>query len=137
MGLPRSAALLVVTDDGRLVLHHRDETPGIVHPGRWGAFGGSLEEGETVDEALRREVLEETGLVVEDAELLTEAVDREGNGRLVSLYYVVGGIEPDRIDLHEGAGVGVFSLDELDRLDLVPFVRRAIDAHLAPLLREP
>ncbi len=136
MSQRRAAMLLIVTDDGRLLLHHRDDKPGIAHPGCWAGFGGAVEEGESVDEALRREVLEETGLVITNPRLLTEAVDVEGGGRLVSLFYVVGGISPKQIDLHEGAGVGTHSLDELERLEVTPFVRRAIASHLAPLLRE-
>jgi 8-oxo-dGTP pyrophosphatase MutT (NUDIX family) len=128
--------LLIVTDDGKLLLHHRDDKPGIAHPGCWAGFGGAVEEGESVDEALRREVLEETGLVITNPRLLTEAVDVEGGGRLVSLFCVVGGISPEQIDLHEGAGVGTHSLDELERLEVTPFVRRAITSHLAPLFRE-
>jgi hypothetical protein len=27
--------LLIVTDDGKLLLHHRDDKPGIAHPGGW------------------------------------------------------------------------------------------------------
>jgi 8-oxo-dGTP pyrophosphatase MutT (NUDIX family) len=131
----RAAMLLIVTDDGRLLLHQRDDKPGIAHPGRWAGFGGAVEEGESVEEALRREVLEETGLVIEDARFLTEAVDVEGGGRLVSLFYIRGGVIPDQIELHEGAGVGVHSLGELDDLDVTPFVRRAITSHLAPLIR--
>jgi 8-oxo-dGTP pyrophosphatase MutT (NUDIX family) len=131
----RAAMLLIVTDDGRLLLHHRDDKPGIAHPGCWAGFGGAVEEGESVEEALRREVLEETGLVIEDPQLLTEAVDVEGGGRLVSLFYVMGGISPEQIELHEGAGVGVHSLDDLEDLDVTPFVRRAIASHLAPLMR--
>lgn len=128
------AMLLVVTDDGRLLLHHRDDKPGIAHPGCWAGFGGAVEDGESVEEALRREVEEETGVVVTDARLLVETVDAEGDGRLVSLYYTVGGIRPDQIDLREGAGVGVHSLADLDTLPVSPFVRRAITDHLAPLL---
>ena len=127
--------LPIVTDDGRLLLHHRDDKPGIQHPGCWAGFGGAVEEGESVEEALRREVLEETGLVVEEPRLLTEAVDVEGGGRLVSLFYVRGGIGPEQIDLCEGALVGVHSLDELEDLEVTPFVRRAITSHLAPLIR--
>lgn len=134
MSQPRAAMLLIVTDDGRLLLHHRDDKPGIAHPGCWAGFGGAVEEGETVEEALRREVLEETGLVIEDPRLLTEAVDVEGGGRLVSLFYIRGSFSPEQIELHEGAGVGVHSLDELDDLDVTPFVRRAISSHLAPLI---
>lgn len=136
MSQRRAAMLLIVTDDGKLLLHHRDDKPGIAHPGCWAGFGGAVEEGESVDEALRREVLEETGLVITNPRLLTEAVDVEGGGRLVSLFCVVGGISPEQIDLHEGAGVGTHSLDELERLEVTPFVRRAITSHLAPLLRE-
>ncbi|HUC12923.1 MAG TPA: NUDIX domain-containing protein, partial [Acidimicrobiales bacterium] len=132
---PRAAMLLIVTDDGRLLLHHRDDKPGIAHPGCWAGFGGAVEEAESVEEALRREVLEETGLLIEEPSLLTEAVDVEGGGRLVSLFYVIGGISPEQIDLQEGAGVGVHSLDEIEDLQVTPFVRRAITSHLAPLIR--
>ncbi len=127
--------LLIVTEDGRLLLHHRDDNPGIAHPGCWAGFGGAVEEGESVEEALRREVLEETGLVIEEPRLLTEAVDVEGGGRLVSLFYVRGSFKPEQIELHEGAGVGVHSLGELDSLNVTPFVRRAINSHLVPLIR--
>ena len=124
----------ILTDDGRLLLHHRDDKPGIAHPGCWAGFGGAVEDGESVEEALRREVEEETGLVVTDPRLLLETVDAEGDGRLVTLFYTVGGIRPDQIDLREGAGVGVHSLADLDTLQVSPFVRRAITDHLAPLL---
>ncbi len=66
MSQRRAAMLLIVTDNGRLLLHHRDDKPGIAHPSCWAGFGGAVEEGESVEEALRREVLEETGLVIEE-----------------------------------------------------------------------
>lgn len=36
--------------------------------GRWNGFGGKLEENETIEEAAKREVLEEAGLVVKELE---------------------------------------------------------------------
>ncbi len=36
--------------------------------GRWNGFGGKLEEGETIEEAARREVSEEVGLTLNDIE---------------------------------------------------------------------
>lgn len=89
--------LLIVTDHG-LLMHHRDDKPGVVHPGCWAGFGGAVEPGETVEEALLREVTEETGLVIRDPIFLVDAVDHEGDGRLVSLFYACGAYRPEDID---------------------------------------
>jgi 8-oxo-dGTP pyrophosphatase MutT (NUDIX family) len=125
--------LLIVTNGG-LLMHHRDDKPGIANPGCWAGFGGAVEDGETVEEALHREVAEETGLVISDPVFLTDAVDHEGDGRLVSLFYVFGNFRPDDIDLHEGAGVGIHRVEDLPGLKITPFVQRAIASHLLPAI---
>ncbi len=128
--------LLIVTEESDLLLHHRDNKPEIPNPDCWAGFGGAIEEGETIEDALLREVREETGLQIADPIFLTEAVDHEGDGRTVSLFYIVGGVLPEDIDLHEGAGVGVHRIEALPRLKMTPFVRRAIYSHLLPLIAE-
>jgi ADP-ribose pyrophosphatase YjhB (NUDIX family) len=128
--------LLIVTEDGGLLLHHRDDKPGIPNPDCWAGFGGAVEDGETVEDAVLREVLEETGLRIADPIFLTEAVDHEGDGRAVSLFYIVGGVRLVDIDLQEGAGVGVHRVEGLPDLKITPFVRRAIYSHLLPLIQE-
>ena len=124
--------LLVVTDDGRLLLHLRDDKPGILHPGCWAGFGGRVEGNESIEEALRREVLEETGIELNDAEFLVNECDHEGDGDRLAMF-VARGIRLDDIELQEGAGVGVHSFDELGALKMSPFVRRAIVNNLRPL----
>jgi 8-oxo-dGTP pyrophosphatase MutT (NUDIX family) len=132
----RRAAMLLIVTDGGLLMHHRDDKPGIANPGCWAGFGGAVEDGETVEEALLREVLEETGLVPKDPIFLTDAVDREGDGRLVSLFYVMGDYRPEDIDLREGAGVAIQAIADLPSLKVTPFVRRAIESHLLPVLAD-
>ena len=126
--------LLIVTDDGGLLLHHRDDKPEIPNPDCWAGFGGAVEEGETVEDAVLREVREETGLQIADPIFLTEAVDHEGDGRAVSLFYIVGDLRPEDIDLSEGAGVGVHRIEDLPELKMTPFVRQAIYSHLLPII---
>ena len=52
-------ALAMLHRDGRWLMQLRDEIPTIVAPGCWGLFGGHLDPGETPEQALRRELLEE------------------------------------------------------------------------------
>ena len=52
------AAILIVDEHNRLLLLKRSDS------GCWGPTGGAVEPGEVVEEAARREALEETGLQV-------------------------------------------------------------------------
>jgi 8-oxo-dGTP diphosphatase len=58
-----SVAGVIVDDEGRALLVQRRDN------GHWEPPGGVLEHGETIEEALRREVLEETGLEIEPGPL--------------------------------------------------------------------
>lgn len=61
------AAILTRAGDEKILLVQRGEDPG---KGLWGLPGGFVELGETVPEALTREVLEETGYDIELGALL-------------------------------------------------------------------
>jgi 8-oxo-dGTP pyrophosphatase MutT (NUDIX family) len=58
IGLRASASAVIFDRRGRLLLQQRSDG------GQWGLPGGSIEIGESVTEAVKREVREETGLVV-------------------------------------------------------------------------
>ncbi len=133
-GVLRAAVVIVVSGDGRLLLHLRDDNPAIVHPGLWGAFGGTVEPGENPEQCARREMLEETGLALGSLALLDEVVDTEGRGALVTLYWVRGDFRPGDVHLAEGRAVGLFAPSALAEVPTVPFVRRAIEEVLVPLL---
>jgi 8-oxo-dGTP diphosphatase len=63
-------ALAMLQRDGRWLMQLRDEIPNIVAPGCWGLFGGHLDPGETPEQALRRELLEEISWQPPDLELV-------------------------------------------------------------------
>ena len=72
-----TACALVTDEHGRLLLARRAGEP---FAGRWDLPGGFLEEGEHPLDALRRELLEETGLTVEPGEFVGVWMDRYGEG---------------------------------------------------------
>ncbi len=61
---PVSVALAILYQEKNFLLQLRDNIPGILYPGQWGLFGGHLEPGETPEEGLKRELLEEINYFV-------------------------------------------------------------------------
>jgi 8-oxo-dGTP diphosphatase len=59
--MPLEIAVAMLERQGEWLLQLRDDIPGIVHPGTWGLFGGHLDPGETPEQAVRRELVEEIG----------------------------------------------------------------------------
>lgn len=76
-------------DSGRVLLVQRGRPPNV---GRWSIPGGRIELGETMQEALIREMREETGLTVEVDEI-AEVVDRIGRIGRIERIGREGGIE--------------------------------------------
>lgn len=76
----------VVIHEGKVLLIRRGKPPLL---GRWIIPGGTLELGETLEQALVREMQEETGLRVRAGELLTvfDRIERDATG--VRYHYVI------------------------------------------------
>ncbi len=65
----KTARVLLLDPDGRVLLFH-DSDPGLPGPPTfWITPGGGLDPGESVEQAARRELAEETGLVLDPAQL--------------------------------------------------------------------
>ena len=77
----------VIVDRGRVVLIKRRFEP---LAGQWSLPGGAVDVGETLVECVAREMLEETGLVVEVGPVVEvfDRIIRDGDGR-VQFHYVL------------------------------------------------
>ena len=84
---PFLAVSAAIWRDGRILLARRARAPG---RDLFSLPGGVVETGETLAEAVTREVLEETGLTVEPVRLAgyREAILRDGDGR-VERHFVI------------------------------------------------
>ena len=86
-GRPVPAVAALVFRDGSVLLVKRRDEP---NRGRWSPPGGSLELGETVEEAAVRETLEETGVTVRPVRVVDvrDFLDKDADGR-VRWHYVL------------------------------------------------
>ncbi|WP_037764192.1 NUDIX domain-containing protein [Streptomyces sp. 142MFCol3.1] len=89
----RVSAYALVVQDERLLLTRLSDASPVFAPGMWHLPGGGIDPGEQPDEALARELLEETGLQPADARLIdarSYLVHRNDvDWNLVSLFYAV------------------------------------------------
>ncbi|MEA3266457.1 MAG: 8-oxo-dGTP diphosphatase [Candidatus Fermentibacteria bacterium] len=60
------AVLCYIKSGGKTLMMHRNSRPDDMHFGKWNAPGGKIEPGETPEECVIREVMEETALTVEE-----------------------------------------------------------------------
>ena len=131
-------AVIVAEDAARgpmVLLIRRAQEP---LKGEWSLPGGAVELGETLEEAIRREVLEETGLVVEPVDIVQafDRIARDPAGRVRYHYVLVdflcrvtGGADMQRpvacaTDALEGRWAGPDDLDGLTPLT-VEVIRKA------------
>ena len=115
-----AACAICVDEDGRILLTRRAWEP---YKGMWDLPGGFLGEGEHPLDALRRELLEETGLEVEPTAwfgaFMTRYGDEPGARHVLNLVWearVTGG-EPQAAD--DVAELRWFARDEVPPLDEV------------------
>jgi 8-oxo-dGTP pyrophosphatase MutT (NUDIX family) len=54
-------AIAILYQENKFLMQLRDNIPSILYPGYWALFGGHIEEGESPDIAVKREILEEIG----------------------------------------------------------------------------
>lgn len=58
------ATLCYIKDNGKTLMIYRNKKPNDIHAGKWNGLGGKFEPGESPEECVAREVLEESGLQI-------------------------------------------------------------------------
>ncbi|HBI33581.1 MAG TPA: hypothetical protein DEA43_00475 [Candidatus Moranbacteria bacterium] len=121
---------------GKYLFFLRDNKPIIPNPNTYGLLGGGIEKGEEPMEALRREIQEESNIIISDIEELgyeiVPSVIRDVDGeRIVTSKITFFSARTDGLledlELFEGQRLEYFTIDEALALDnLSPPIREAI-----------
>ncbi|MCF8038662.1 MAG: NUDIX hydrolase [Desulfohalobiaceae bacterium] len=111
----------VVVHKGRVLLVKRGQEPSL---GRWSIPGGRVELGETIEEAVEREIREETGVVVKAGQLVYhfETIERDESGRIRFHYLILdlraGYVSGDPSPGGDAAAAGWFRPEDLQRFQI-------------------
>lgn len=106
--------LIIENAEREILLQLRDNKPDLEYPNCWGTFGGQIEEEETPQEALVREIKEELGYHVESPELYGIY---SFDGYDIYMFSMIDKkITLNDFDVREGQRAGFFSRDEATKI---------------------
>ena len=110
---PKLVVDVVIPAEEGVVLIRRGSDP---FEGQWALPGGFVEEGETVEEAARREAAEETGLAVELAHLVGvySEPDRDPRGHNISVAFLARVLGGDLSAASDAAEVSVLDPESVE-----------------------
>ncbi len=114
----RSAAAILATADGRYLMQLRDGKSGIPFPDSWVLFGGTIDDDESPERALRRELKEEIGFEAGDMSYFTQfifdAVHTDSGVSQRYYFHVPFDAElMDRLVLTEGTDMRLMAMDDI------------------------
>lgn len=116
---PRNISVLILYDsDGKILLQHRALDARSL-PGYWAFFGGGIEESETSEQALVREIHEELAYDVQQPLLLLEQKFAYNGTENIKYVFVERYEEKQKLQLGEGQGLGWYFPGETKNLLMV------------------
>jgi 8-oxo-dGTP diphosphatase len=137
--MQKIAAIILENDNGDFLLALRDNKSWIPFPNHWDLIGGHVEEGESPEEALRREYKEELGLDLKEYKFYKEVECLEGDA-FENIKYIYTGkinIPVEEITLYEGQYARYFTKEEIPDVKFANIIKSIVmdyinNKHLIP-----
>jgi len=126
--MKKIAAIILENDNGEILLYLRDNKPGIPFPNHWDLIGGHVEDGETPEEALIREVKEELNFDLKEYKFFRQYKCTHGDA-YPNIKYIYSGkfnIPVEEITLLEGEYPRYFSKDEIPDVKFANILKQIV-----------
>ena len=129
MKIIKETAGIILKNNGKILMHLRDNKPIIPFPNCWCIIGRAREQNETPFQAITREVKEEIGVEVKDVIFVEKFLISDEillEDYLVNLFEGKIDDEVQDIKLTEGQKVDYFSFEDLEALNTPNVLKEVI-----------
>jgi 8-oxo-dGTP diphosphatase len=120
----KGTSIIFVNDQRQVLLLLRDDKPTIPYPNMWDVPGGHVDDGETPEECIVREMKEEMDLTLEEFERLSVM---EFTDRKEYTFWKQANLDIEKIDLQEGQRLRWFTEFEAKNTKLAYGFNEIID----------
>ncbi len=110
-----AVSIIIENSNKEFLFFLRDDKLSISYPNQWSLLGGGVEDGETFEETIVREMAEEIELQLKKYEVFNEY---SWPGRKEKVFYKKIDMDIKETPLHEGQKLKFFTKDELLKTDL-------------------
>jgi 8-oxo-dGTP diphosphatase len=127
------AAIILENDKGELLLYLRDNNAKIPFPNHWDLIGGHIEEGETPEQALVREVKEELDIDLKDYSFYKKYECLTGDA-YENIKYIYSGkinLPIKEVTLLEGVRPQYFSREEIPNVKFANILKSIVMEYIS------
>jgi 8-oxo-dGTP diphosphatase len=131
--MKRIAQVLLFDRHNKLLIYLRDDKPGIPFPNHWDFFGGHIEDKETPEDALVREVKEELGVELSEWQFVSRYECTQGDVYPNTKYIYRAKTDRELADLvlFEGQKLTSISIEERFNYNFANILGRVLEDFIA------
>ncbi|MGA7144894.1 MAG: NUDIX domain-containing protein [Desulfobacterales bacterium] len=121
----KGTSIIFVNDKRQILLFLRDDKPGLPYRNMWDIPGGHVEDAETPEQCIVREMKEEMDLTLNQFELFSV---KEFADRIEYTFWKKANLDIGKINLHEGQQLKWFTELDADNTKLAYGFNEIVDA---------
>jgi len=120
----KGTSIIFVNDKRQILLFLRDDKPGLPYRNMWDIPGGHVEDGETPEQCIVREMKEEMDLTFDSFELFSV---KEFTDRIEYTFWKKANLDIEKVNLHEGQQLKWFTEPEAKNTKLAYGFNEIVD----------
>jgi 8-oxo-dGTP pyrophosphatase MutT (NUDIX family) len=120
--MSKATGILLIREDGALLLQLRDNKKNIKHPNVWGSPGGHVNKNETYAQCANRELFEETGYIAKNLKYLMTINETLKNKKSKVKLFWENYDSKQKINCYEGQKIKFIKKKDIDKYKIIKVI---------------